>query len=118
MNTSKMTYADALSYVLSDAISLPADVREKLTQLHGQYTKPSTGERKPTKVQKENLVLVDALRGFVQPEVRYTITDFSKSVPALEGLSCQKLSALVKKLVDVKFLTRCEEKGQTFYVKA
>ena len=88
----KMTYAVALDV----AINAVADdaVKEKLTALKAQLAKKSSGERKPTATQKENVGFKDAiLAGLGDGD--YTVTDIMKSVDEVSNLSNQRVSALI-----------------------
>ena len=111
----KMTYAVALDV----AINAVADetVKEKLEALKAQLAKKSSGERKPTATQKENIGFKDAiLEGL--GDGKYTITDIMKSVDAVNGLSNQRVSALVRQLVADGLLVREEIKRKAYFSRA
>ena len=99
MNTSKMTYVAALTYVLTNCPDLPEDVAEKLTALKTQTEKRNTADRKPTKTQVANEALkVEVLK--VLTDEPATITELMGKSDALSTLSNQKVSSLVHALVD------------------
>lgn len=111
----KMTYAVALDV----AINAVADeaVKEKLEALKAQLAKKSSGERKPTAIQKENIGFKDAiLEGL--GDGKYTITDIMKSVDAVNGLSNQRVSALVRQMVADGLLVREEIKRKAYFSRA
>lgn len=111
----KMTYAVALDV----AINAVADdaVKEKLTALKAQLAKKSSGERKPTATQKENVGFKDAiLAGLGDGD--YTVTDIMKSVDEVAGLSNQRVSALVRQMVADGLLVRKEVKRKAYFSKA
>lgn len=93
----KMTYASALSFVLTNCADLPADVREKLVALSDSYAKKASVEKKPTKVQVANegvkQEILTILRNSVAP---MTATDVMKAMPM--EVSVQKVSALLRQL--------------------
>ena len=108
----KMTYAVALDV----AINAVADdaVKEKLTALKAQLAKKSSGERKPTATQKENVGFKDAiLAGLGDGD--YTVTDIMKSVDEVSNLSNQRVSALVRQMVADGILEREEIKRKAYF---
>ena len=111
----KMTYAVALDV----AINAVADevVKEKLEALKAQIAKKSSGERKLTATQKDNIGFKDAiLEGL--GDGKYTITDIMKSVDAVNGLSNQRVSALVRQLVADGLLGREEIKRKAYFSRS
>ena len=111
----KMTYAVALDV----AINAVADeaVKEKLEALKAQIAKKSSGERKMTATQKDNIGFKDAiLEGL--GDGKYTITDIMKSVDAVNGLSNQRVSALVRQMVADGLLVREEIKRKAYFSRA
>ena len=73
------------------------------------------GNRKPTKAQEENVSYKTAiLEGMVEGKA-YTITDLIKSIPSIADLTNQRVSALVRQLIDEGAVTRKEEKGKAYF---
>lgn len=77
----------------------------------------STGNRKPTKVQQENGILLQEITDFfcnvaTEPQ---TISMLQQNVECLAELSNQKVSALLKKLVDSQILVKFVEKKKTYF---
>ena len=98
MMNSKVTYVDALSFVL-DSCDLPAEISEKLSALKGQIVRRNSAERKPTAKQRANAeasaVIADAIRA--------TLSASNKPLTVAElievgnlGASTQKVSAVLK----------------------
>ena len=110
----KMTNVKALDYVLANA-ELPTDVAEKLEKMKAQFVKKSGAERKPTATQTENVGLKDAILASMEEGEKYTITDLMKGVSALEGLSNQRVSALVRQLKEEGALVREEIKRKAYF---
>ena len=111
----KITYAVALDV----AIASVADeaVKEKLSALKVQLAKKSSGERKPTATQKENVGFKDAiLAGLGDGD--YTVTDIMKSVDEVANLSNQRVSALVRQMVAEVLVGREEVKRKADFSKA
>ena len=112
--TNTMTYAMALEV----AINAVADeaVVEKLTALKGQLEK-RTASKTPTKTQKENEVIMEkivvALTEIGEP---VTVTDLIDKSEGL-GYTCQKISALLRKLIEAgKVVKHFEGKKSYFSV--
>lgn len=104
--TNKMTYAVAIDNAING--NLTEEVIERLTALKEQLAKRSTSGRKtPTKTQKENEVLVEHIfEALAECEEGVTVTELIAGNESLAGMSCQKASALLKKLVDAERVTK------------
>lgn len=74
---------------------------------------------KPTKTQQENVetmeLILTALRGCSEP---ITITDLQAQYPELSEYSNQKLSALMKKLVDSEKAVKIVSKRRSYFAAA
>lgn len=116
-NTTKMTNARALTYVLENC-SVPADVGEKLTKMLEQTQKKNTAGRKPTAVQVANEEYKTAILEGMEDGVLYTITDLMKEIPVIsaDGLSNQRVSAIVRQMVGTS-ITRTEDKRKAYFSK-
>lgn len=114
----KMTYGDALSFVLTNC-ALTDEVREKLTALQESLAKRNANKTsKPTKTQRENAEVKEKVVELLtaNPEGMQ-----AKNVAAaLELSSPQKASALLKQLVDDGLLEKVEgdKRVTLFKVKA
>lgn len=111
----KLTYSVALDVAIA-SVSDDA-VKEKLTALKAQLAKKSSGERKPTATQKENVGFKESILEGLD-DGKYTITDIIKGVPAVGGLSNQRVSALVRQMVADGLLVREEIKRKAYFSKA
>lgn len=113
----KMTYAVALDV----AINAVADeeVKEKLIALKAQIEKKSTSERKPTKTQIENEGLkseiVSALTALDRP---LCIKEIMVEVPAVAGLTNQRVTHLLTDLVKSAVLERTVVKKVPYFAIA
>ncbi len=77
--------------------------------------KKNSAEKKPTKVQVENEGIKSAIAEGMEVGKAYTITDLIKSIPAIAELSNQRVSALVRQLVEDKVVVRTEEKRKAYF---
>ena len=120
MATTKMTKRDYFNAILAvlatvedtDVSGLTAFVNHEIELLEN---KRSTA--KPTKTQTENLAvketIVSVLKEIGKP---VTITEMQKFSADLAEFSCQKLSALLKQLVENdKTVTKITEKKKTYF---
>ena len=75
--------------------------------------KNSKTSGKLTKTQKENeAIKTEILEGL---EGKMTITEMTKNIPAIEGMTNQKVSALIRQLVKEGKVVRTEEKGRAYF---
>lgn len=113
--TNKMTYVDALNTVLSGA-TMTEEVAEKLFALRDQLMKRNSSD-KPSKKQAENASLAENLantmRAFGKPA---TITELMQANPeAFEGMSNQKVSALMRVLENSGRVEKTTEKRKSYF---
>lgn len=111
----KMTYVMALDVAIATVDN--AEVVEKLEALKASITKKNSADRKPTATQKANAELKVAILDGMESGKAYTITDLMKSVDALAELSNQRVSALVRQLVEAGSVTREEVKRKAYFTK-
>lgn len=71
-----------------------------------------------TKEQKANAELKDKIVEEMYEGVKYTISDMQKQLPCCAELTNQKISALVRQLVEDKVLVRTEDKRKAYFSKA
>lgn len=105
----KMTYATAIDSALNGNIT--DEVREKLEALKVQLAKRNSGERKPTKTQKENESLKEDIFAYVSENGAKRAGDVATHF----GISGQKASALLKQIVDSGRLEKYAEKRVTYF---
>lgn len=120
MATTKMTKRDYFNAILAvlatvedtDVSGLTAFVNHEIELLENKRS-----STKPTKTQTENLAvketIVSVLKEIGKP---VTITEMQKYSAELAEFSCQKLSALLKQLVENdKTVTKVTEKKKTYF---
>ena len=120
MATTKMTKRDYFNAILAvlatvedtDVSGLTAFVNHEIELLENKRS-----STKPTKTQTENLAvketIVSVLKEIGKP---VTITEMQKFSANLAEFSCQKLSALLKQLVENdKTVTKVTEKKKTYF---
>lgn len=110
----KVTYVSALEVVLNGE-PMTDEVREKLEALKASIAKKNTAERKPTATQTANEGFKVAILNGLESGKAYTITDIIKSVDEVSELSNQRVSAIVRQLVESGSLVREEVKRKAYF---
>ena len=112
----KITNVKALSIVL-DTCELSAEVRAKLEKMKSQFEKKNSAEKKPTATQIANegikSVILETLG-----DSSLTITEMQKINGELTELSNQKISALLKQMVESGSVVREEIKRKAHFKRA
>ena len=112
----KMTYAKALDVAIATLSADQSEVKEKLEALKASIAKKNSAERKPTATQTANEGYKEAILDALEVGKGYTITDLIKGVPALSDLTNQRVSALVRGMLDTS-IERVEEKRKAYFRK-
>lgn len=96
----KMTYAVAIDNALNGNIT--EEVRERLEALKASLAKRNSGSGKKssTKTQKENEVLKGIVAEVLSTAEKFTVSEIIKADERLSGLSNQKVSALLRLMVE------------------
>ena len=111
----KMTYAKALEIAISAVAE--GEAHEKLVALKASIAKKNSAERKPTATQTANEGYKVAILDAMESGKGYTITDLMKSVDAIADLSNQRVSAIVRQMVESGSVTREEIKRKAYFTK-
>ena len=111
----KMTYVKALDAAIATLSADQSEVKEKLEALKASIAKKNSAERKPTATQTANEGYKEAILGALEIGKGYTITDLIKGVHALSDLTTQRVSAIVRQLVEAGTLKREEIKRKAYF---
>ena len=118
MRTS-VTYVSVLNKAIENCPNLTSEEVEKLTSLRDSIAKRNaTKSDKPTKTQRENAEIAEAVAEAMQTGVTYSIADISALVPALNGASSQKVGPLMTKLAEAGKVTKSIIKGKAYFTLA
>ena len=112
----KTTNVKALAYVL-DNYDLPTEIHAKLEKMKIQFEKKNSAEKKPTATQIAN----DGIKNLILEVIgnsSLTITEMQKINGELAELSNQKISALLKQMVENGSVVREEIKRKAYFKKA
>lgn len=79
----------------------------------------NSGDKKPTKTQKENegykTTILEFLANKPDDKQGYTCTEIIKAIPELNEFSTQKVAPLMRQLADAGKVERVEVKGKTLF---
>ena len=114
-NTKKMTKAQMFAQILAN-YDLTQDEKDFINHELELLAKKNSAEKKPTAQQVANASISEAIYNFMEDGQRYTITDFIKNVPECADLTNQRVSAIVRGMLDTK-VERVEEKRKAYFVK-
>ena len=112
--TNKMTYVKALEIAIK-AVEDNKEVAEKLEALKASVAKKNSAERKPTATQKANEGYKEAILAYMETGKKYTITELMKGVVELADLSNQRVSALVRQLVESGEVVKTTDKKKSIF---
>lgn len=115
-NTKKMTKKEMFAQILANYDLTEAEVAFIQHEIE-LLEKKNSSEKKPTATQIANDGIKDAILDYMEVGKLYTVTDLMKGVGACEGLSNQRVSALVRQLKDATLVERVEEKRKAYFRK-
>jgi len=117
--TRKPTKRDNFNALLAiPAVAENADLVDFITHEIELLDKKNSAERKPTAKQVENASIKDAILAWMNENVLYTCAEVTKVCPACEGLSVNRVSALLTQLKNEDLLVVTEDKRKHFYTLA
>ena len=116
MATTKITNLGAINYVLETfGKDIPDEYRTKIESIKASFEKKSEN-RKPTKVQEANeelkTVVIEVLTG---EENALTVSEILKKSDKFADVSNQKMSALLKQLVDCGKVVKTVDKKKALF---
>ena len=113
----KMTYVQAIDFALANIDNV--EVIEKLEALKAQLAKRAGGKRGMTTTQKANVGIMETIvEGLTEMENPVTVTELISGYAPLEGFTNQKISALLRKLVEAGRVVKTIEKKKTYFAVA
>jgi hypothetical protein len=115
-NVKKLTKKDKFTALLNLAeVKADPSLVEFINHEIELLDKKNSSEKKPTAQQTANETIKVAILDHMEEGKRYTITDLIKSVPECADLTNQRVSALVRQLVDDKVVVRTEDKRKAYF---
>ena len=94
-----------------------ADFQKFIQNELNLLSKKNTSEKKPTAQQTANLAVKEAILAFMAPSTLYTVTDIQKNCSACADVSNQRVSALLRQLIEDGLIVRSEDKRKAYFSK-
>ena len=117
-NSVKKTQKEMFNEILN-GYGLSAEHKAFLEGRIAQLDKTSASKSdKPTATQKANAELKDKILAEMEEGKAYTISDMLKALPSCAELSNQKVSAVMKQMVEANIVVRTEDKRKAYFSKA
>ena len=118
----RMTKAQKFQ-ILADLPAVKADpmLSEFIAHEMELLAKKNTADKKPTAQQEANAGIKSAVLTLMQehPNQLYTVSDLLKAVPNLpDTMTNQRMSAIVRQMVDAGQVKRTEDKRKAYFSKA
>ena len=112
--TKKMTKAQMFKQIKDNYALTPAEV-EFIDHELALLAKKNSAEKKPTAQQTANEGVKTAIVEGMEPNRLYTVTEIIKSIPACADLTNQRVSALLRQLVEGGKVKRTEDKRKAYF---
>ena len=112
----KITNVKALAYVLENC-ELSAEVKTKLEKMKAQFEKKNSAEKKPTATQVANEGIKNVILETLG-EKSMTVSEMQKANSELAEFQNQKISALLKQMIENGSVVREEIKRKAYFSKA
>ena len=117
MTNKKMTKAQKFEMLLALAeVKANPTLVEFIEHELELLAKKNSAEKKPTAQQTANKAIIDAIVNGMENGRLYTITDLIKEIPECADLTNQRVSALVRGVLDTK-IERVEDKRKAYFRK-
>ena len=117
-NSVKKTQKEMFNEILN-GYGLSAEHKAFLEGRIAQLDKKSSAKSdKPTATQKANAELKDKILVEMEADKAYTISDMLKALPSCADLSNQKVSAVMKQMVEAGLVVRSEDKRKAYFSQA
>jgi hypothetical protein len=112
--TKKMTKAQMFAQIKANYPLTTAEV-EFIDHELELLSKKNSAEKKPTAQQTANEAIKVAIVEGMERNRVYTVTEVIKSVPACAEMTNQRVSALLRQLVEVGLVKRTEDKRKAYF---
>ena len=116
-NTKKMTKKDYFAIIKANYSVDAPNYDEVMAFIDHEVElleKKNSADKKPTANQIANEGVKKAIVEAMEPNKLYTITDIIKTVPACAEMTNQRVSAIVRQMIDVS-VERIEEKRKAYF---
>jgi len=111
----KMSYVGAVSAVLNGEV-ITDEIRERLEALKASLEKRANHKQVgPTKAQRENAELAEKIFGAMVDGEQYGSAEIASLIPEMEGATPQKVTPLMKSLIEAGKVITEKVKGKAVY---
>lgn len=119
-NAKKMTKKDYFNALLNikevgTNEKLVAFIEHELELLERKSNSAKEGDKKPTAKQAENEKIKEVIISYMEENTLYSISDLQKNIAECVELSNQKMSALLRLLIEDKIVERVIDKRKTYF---
>ncbi len=112
--TKKMTKAQMFKQIKDNYALTPAEV-EFIDHELALLAKKNSAEKKPTAQQTANEGIKTAIVEGMERNRLYTVTEVIKSIPECADMTNQRVSALLRQLVESGAVKRTEDKRKAYF---
>ena len=112
--TKKMTKAQMFAQIKAN-YPLTADEVKFIDHELELLSKKNSAEKKPTAQQTANEGIKTAIVEGMERNRLYTVTEIIKSIPACADMTNQRVSALLRQLVEAGLVKRTEDKRKAYF---
>lgn len=109
----QMTYVEAVNYAIENLDN--ETVVARLSALRDSLVKRNSADRKPSKTQMLNTSLKQDIVDYLKCGEKFTATELQNSITSFEGLSNQKVAALLAQLVESGIVVRETIKRKSYF---
>lgn len=115
-STKKITKRDRYNELLAiEAVKNNPDLVAFINNELNLLAKKNSADKKPTATQLANEEIKNAILTYMKPSEKYTVTDFTKSVPECADKSNQKISAMMVQLISENKVQKIIEKRVSYF---
>jgi hypothetical protein len=115
MTTKKLTKRDHFNALLNlEEVKTNPILVEFIEHELDLLAKKNAADKKPTAQQTANKAICEAIVEGMEPNRLYTITELIKEIPECADLTNQRVSALVRGMIDIH-IERVEEKRKAYF---
>ena len=115
MTTKKLTKRDHFNALLNlEEVKANPILVEFIEHELDLLAKKNAADKKPTAQQTANKAICEAIVEGMEPNRLYTITELIKEIPECADLTNQRVSALVRSMIDIH-IERVEEKRKAYF---
>lgn len=111
----KLTVAEKYDLILKTYGDILSDTDKEFLVERKELVEKKNASRKPSAKNEENEGIKSNILAEMEEDKAYTITDMIKELECCKEFTNQKVSALVRQLVEEKLVNRSEVKGKAYF---